>query len=85
MRQCNSAHGNSTVNIGITGTGQKPYYRINFINTDGHEMIFGSFYDNHEPIEEGFAVTPNWSTARVPFDKLLNFYADQIGYQGARR
>lgn len=84
MRQCNSAEGNSSVVIGVTGTGQKPYYRINFFDSKGYEQIFGSFYDNHEPLEFGFAVTSNWSTQAMSFNELLNFYADTIGYKGKR-
>jgi hypothetical protein len=84
MRQCNTEKGNSSVTIGVTGTGQKPYYRVNFIDTAGHKHIFGSFYDNHEPLESGFAVTFNWSTKAMSFEELLNFYADAIGYTGKR-
>jgi hypothetical protein len=85
MRQCNFAHGNSSVRIGVTGTGQKPYYRINYVDPDGHEMIFGSFYDNHEPLEDGFVVTLNWSTASMSLQELLDFYAEAIGYQGKQK
>src|SRR5450631_1096448 len=84
MRQCNAAHGNSLIRIGILGSGQKPYYRITFLPPSGQELIFGSFYDNHEPLENGFARTGNWSTATIGFDELLNFYADAIGHKGKR-
>jgi hypothetical protein len=84
MRQCNAAHGNSRIRIGILGSGQKPYYRIAFLSPSGQENIFGSFYDNHEPLENGFAETGNWSTATIGFDELLNFYADAIGHKGKR-
>jgi hypothetical protein len=84
MRQCNSAHGNSQIRIGILGSGQKPYYRITFLSSLGQEEIFGSFYDNHDPLENGFAKTGNWSTVATGFDELLNFYADAIGHKGTR-
>jgi hypothetical protein len=82
MRECNKAHGNSSIKIGVTGTGQKPYYRITY-KANG-EKIFGSFYDNHEPLEIAFADTSNWSRKSMTFDELLNFYADAIGHKGKR-
>lgn len=86
MRQCNNSLGSSSIRIGITGTGQKPYYRVFRPATDGQdEVIFGSFYDMHDPLENGFVDTDNWSVASMTFDELLNFYADQIGFQGIRR
>jgi hypothetical protein len=84
MRHCNAAHGNSLIRIGILGSGQKPYYRITFLTSCGQEQIFGSFYDNHEPLENGFAETGNWSISTIAFDDLLTFYADAIGYKGKR-
>lgn len=84
MRQCNSVHGNSLIRIGILGSGQKPYYRITFLSPSGQEEIFGSFYDNHDPLENGFAKTGNWSSVAIGFDELLNFYADAIGFKGKR-
>jgi hypothetical protein len=43
-----------------------------------------TFYDNHEPLEFGFAVTCNWSNKAMSFDEILNFYADAIGHKGKR-
>ncbi len=84
MRQCNTAHGNSMIRIGILGSGQRPYYRITFLSPSAQEQIFGSFYDNHDPLENGFAETGNWSVKPTKFDELLNFYADAIGHKGKR-
>lgn len=85
MRQCNAAHTNSSVGIGVTGTGQKPYYRVFYVSSgDGRETIYGSFYDNHDPLESGFAETANWSSRSMTFDELLNFYADAINFKGKR-
>jgi hypothetical protein len=84
MRQCNSANGNSRIKIGVLGSGQKPYYRILFSPPSDEEQIFGSFYDNHEPLENGFADSSNWSGQSMSFDELLNFYADAIGFKGKR-
>ena len=84
MRQCKAAHGNAQIRIGILGSGQKPYYRITYLLPSGDEEIFGSFYDNHDPLESGFAKTGNWSDTTISFDQLLNFYADAIGHTGKR-
>jgi hypothetical protein len=84
MRQCNAVHGNASIRIGITGTGQKPYYRVTYLSPTGNEQIFGSFYDNHDPLENGFVETDNWSTEPMAFDEVLNFYADAIGHTGNR-
>jgi hypothetical protein len=84
MRQCNQAHGNSSIRIGVTGTGQRPYYRVTYNAPDGSEQIFASFYDTHEPLENGFVDSGNWSDKSMTFDELLNFYADKIGFKGKR-
>jgi hypothetical protein len=84
MRKCLSSHGNASVRIGITGSGQKPYYRIFATSDDGVEEIFGSYYDNHEPLENAFAQTYNWSRASMTFKELEDFFAAQTGYAGTR-
>ena len=83
MRQCNAKQGPSSVRIGVTGSGQKPYYRIFYLE-EGRPVVFGSFQDNHNPLEADFADTTPWSSQAMTFDELLNFYADTIGYQGKR-
>jgi hypothetical protein len=84
MRQCLREHGNAYVSIGITGSGQKPYYRITF-QVPSYEVpqIFGSYYDNHDPLEIAFADTSNWSLASLSYDSLLDLFARKTGYRGA--
>ncbi|MCK1298066.1 hypothetical protein IVB33_10030 [Bradyrhizobium sp. 24] len=84
MRQCTKLHSNSSIKIGVTGTGQRPYYRVTYKSYDGSEQIFGSFYDTHEPLESGFVKSENWSSRSMTFDELLNFYADKIDFKGKR-
>jgi hypothetical protein len=84
MRQCNAVHGNAAIRIGITGSGQKPYYRVNYVSAAGNEHIFGSFHDNHDPLENGFVETSNWSSRSMTFDEVLDFYACAIGHTGKR-
>jgi len=85
MRQCRAAHGNAHVKIGIRGTGQRPYYRVFYLEPQNPiEIIFGSYYDNHEPLESGFAETGNWSVKSMSFDEVQDFFADAIGYKGKK-
>ncbi len=84
MRRCRAEHGEASVRIGITGSGQKPYYRVFCPKVDCGETIFGSFYDNHDPLENAFAQTYNWSVCSMTFAELEDFYAAQIGYSGKR-
>ena len=73
LRQCEKVYGNASVRIGVTGTGQKPYYRVFYTDEGGTRKIFNSFYDNHEPLEDGFAITQNWSTASMTTAELETF------------
>ena len=84
MRQCTKANGNAQIKIGVTGTGQKPYYRIMYLDKNEVLTIFGSYYDNHEALENGYVDTNNWSTATMSFAELETFYSNAIGYSGKR-
>ena len=74
MRRCRDKLGSALVRIGVTGTGQKPYYRIFSISEDGDQQVFGSFYDNREPLENGFAETSNWSVSAMTLSELEDFF-----------
>jgi hypothetical protein len=84
MRVCQKAHGNAHVRIGVTGTGQKPYYRVFSIDKEANENIFGSFYDNHDPLENAFVLTANWSSRAMAFKDVEDFFAGKIGFDGVR-
>lgn len=74
MMTCPKQHGNAHVRIGITGSGQKPCYRVFYMTPSGTEVVYGSYWDNHDALEIGDAVTSNWSTASMDFvavDSLL--------------
>lgn len=81
MRKCAKEHGNAFVKIGVTGTGQKPYYRVFYKINEEKKEIWGSFYDNHEPLENGFVETNNWSSASMSYQAVSDFLADKIGYK----
>jgi hypothetical protein len=77
MMTCLQKHGNAHVRIGVTGTGQKPCYRIFHKTEAGTEVVYGSFWDNHEPLENEDAVTNNWSTASMDFSEVDAFLKEQ--------
>ena len=83
MRECNKAHGDSTIRIGVSGTGGKPSYQVRYLD-DGDVEVFGSYQDNGDPLSKPLALSTNWSSAEMGFEELLNFYSDAIGYQGKR-
>jgi hypothetical protein len=67
---CRDKHGNSFVKIGVTGTGQKPCYRVFFKTEEGVEEIFGSYWDTHQPLDNEHAVSENWSTAAMTYEEV---------------
>lgn len=83
MLQCEKQHGNAHVRIGIKGTGQKPYYRVFYIASDEAEHIFNSYYDNHQEMEEGFAITHNWSAASMSLEEISSFLAEKVNWKGS--
>lgn len=71
---CKQKYGNAYVRIGVTGSGIKPCYRIFFRKTDGvTEEIYGSYWDNHQPLENGKAISHNWSTEAMSLEELEAF------------
>lgn len=84
MLGCVRAHGNATVRIGITGTGQKPCYRVCYTDSAGNEQIFGSWWDMGDPLATEDAVNQNWSTRVVSHKELEDFLSDKLGHRGPR-
>jgi hypothetical protein len=77
LRECAKKHGEASVRIGVTGTGQKPYYRI-FYRDSGEEKIFGSFYDQHDPFEQPCARSNNWSNKSMTLAELESFFRSKL-------
>jgi hypothetical protein len=46
LHKCKKQHGDAIVAIGVTGTGQSPYYRIMY-SADGNLEVFDTFFNNH--------------------------------------
>ena len=85
MKQCTKENGTAFVRIGVTGTGQKPYYRIFSRNPESRfEIIYGSFYDNHQELENGFAATNNWSSSNMSVELVEQFYKAKLVQMGRK-
>ena len=69
-KQCYDQHGNAFVKIGVTGSGQKSCYRVFYTETGGSEVIFGSYWDTHDPLDNEQAINTNWSTAAMTFEEV---------------
>jgi hypothetical protein len=81
MKVCAEQHGSAHVLIGITGTGQKPCYRITYKTADGEEAIYGSWWDNGDPLQKEDALNTNWSTASMDFAQLDSFFKEKINWK----
>ncbi len=78
MMKCCKENGNSSVKIGITGTGQKPCFRITYVDGGGEEKIYGSYWDNMEPLSNETAASENWSTRASTFDEIDTFLKSKV-------
>jgi hypothetical protein len=79
MELCRREYGNAHVRIGIRGSGQKQCYRIFHRSEAASETVYGSYWDNHQPLEIEDAVTANWSRASMDFDEVDAFLRERIG------
>ncbi len=76
------SYGNAFVCIGITGTGQKPCYRIFYRAGEQRvETIYGSYWDTHAPLEKEDAVNENWSTASMTAEEIDAFLKEKINWK----
>lgn len=81
MMTCAKEHEDVRVNIGVTGTGQKPCYRIFHRAKDtGADTIYGSYWDNHELLDEEFAVNTNWSSASMTAQEVDAFLKQKLNW-----
>jgi hypothetical protein len=81
MDTCLKAHGSANVRIGVTGSGQKPCYRITYKAGDS-EAIYGSYWDTGNPLDREDALNTNWSTAAMDFAELDAFFKEKINWKG---
>jgi len=75
LKNCAAEHGNAHVRIGVTGSGQKPCFRIFRFEGD-EEVIVGSFWDSQDPLEKEDALNTNWSSASMSFEEVEVFFTN---------
>ncbi len=83
MMNCAKHHGNAEVNIGVTGRGYQPCYRITYKVGDA-EHIYGSYWDNHQPLEREDALNQNWATASMTADEVDIFLKEKINWRAPK-
>ncbi|KQP00286.1 hypothetical protein [Methylobacterium sp. Leaf91] len=76
-QQCRDQHGNAFVKIGVTGSGQKPCYRVFYKGADGSEVIFGSYWDMHDPLDNERALNSNWSSVAMTYEEIHALMVDK--------
>lgn len=81
LRTCSNEHGNAYVVIGITGSGQKPCYRVFHKSPAGTEVIYGSYWDNHQPLDNQDAITANWSSSSMSYAEVDAFLREKINWK----
>jgi hypothetical protein len=69
-RRCENEHGNANIRIGITGSGQKPCYRVSYFDSSGASKVWGSFWDMGDPLDGQQIDSENWSSASMALSEL---------------
>ena len=82
MAGCVGTHHNAHVRIGVTGTGQKPCFRIVYkLDGKDEEFVFGSYWDNGTPLDKEDVLSNRWSTASMSYDEIDVFLKEKIGWK----
>ncbi|WP_036261991.1 hypothetical protein [Mesorhizobium sp. WSM2561] len=75
---CVAQHGNAEVQLGVTGRGYQPCFRITY-EQGGSKNIFGSFWDSHQPLGREDALNQNWSKATMTAAEVDAFVMEKTG------
>lgn len=84
MNACRREHGNAHVRIGVTGSGQKPCFRVTYLDEAASEQIYGSWWDTGDPLVKKDAINQNWAEPTVDHKTLEDFLAQRFKYSGPR-
>lgn len=83
MGKCAAAHSSAFVCIGVTGSGQKPCFRISSIPSGQEaEAIFGSYWDTGDALDNEKALNTNWSTAWMSYSEVDGLLRAKLGWKG---
>lgn len=69
LSSCRKAHGNASVQIGITGEGKPPTHRVTYTDVNGEEETFGAF-DGDSPLEGVSLQAQVWSSTSITFKEV---------------
>jgi hypothetical protein len=83
LMTCVSQHGNAEVKIGVTGRGYQPCYRITY-KVGNVEHIYGSYWDNHQPLGRQDAVGQNWASTSMAAYEVDSFLKEKIGWKAPK-
>ena len=79
MKACAKVHPDTHVRIGVTGSGQKPCYRIFYkCAGDPTECIYGSYWDMGDALSNETAQNENWSTASMSISELEHLLREKL-------
>ena len=71
MKACAKLHPDVHVRIGVTGSGQKPCYRIFYFEPGSDaEQIYGSYWDMGDALSNENTRNANWSTGSMSIIEL---------------
>jgi hypothetical protein len=76
---CKREHGSAVVRIGVTGSGQKPYYWIMCLGPSGNRVSHAAFFDNHGPFaaeEKPVTEGKNWSSEHMTLKEIAALYGE---------
>lgn len=69
MMPCRRAHGNAHVRIGVTGEGKAPYHKVFYLDENGKEELFGTYYGERR--DNSFqAQEKAWSTRSSSIEEI---------------
>ncbi len=76
---CKKVHGNAVVRIGISGSGQKPYYWITYQSPVGGSVSYGAYFDNHGPFaaeDKKPSLNGTWSSKSMILKQVAGLYGE---------
>ena len=80
MGACRREHGNAYVRIGITGEGKAPYHKVVYLDAEGREQLFGSYFGRKK--DDTYQVhEATWSTRSSSYDEVSQLLGRIRGFR----
>ena len=80
MDECRREGHAPLVRIGITGEGKAPYHKLTYLDANGEEQVFGSYYGKNRD-EKYLVHESTWSTKTMTRDEFANLLGRLRGYK----